>query len=143
MEKRCCGSEQSSASLKKATTTLAPSRRNPDDPSPSARRIASSPWGCRAPSEPAWTSLATHPLNVAGSVELRGEAGQRLGEPTLLAGHRKGVVDDEEDVGLRRHLHLAVLRHGDQCRRLHRDRDVALAGHSRDDQREKGYNCPD
>src|SRR5713101_8002031 len=76
-------------------------------------------------------------------IELRGEAGQGLGEPILLAGHRKGVVGDEEDVGLRRHLHLAVLRHGDQCRRLHRDRDVALAGHSRDEQREKGYNCPD
>ena len=65
MEKRCWGSEQSSASVKKATTTFAPSRRKPVEVSVSAIRIASSPWGCRAPSAPAWTSLATQPLKEA------------------------------------------------------------------------------
>src|SRR5216684_4444205 len=77
------------------------------------------------------------------AVQLGGETGQRLREPILLAGHRKGVVDHEEDVGLGGDLDLAVLRHGDECRRLHRNCDVALAGHSRDEQREKGYNCPE
>ena len=71
MEKRCCGSEQSSASLKKATTIFAPSRRNPAPVSVSASRIASRPCGWRAPSAPAWTSLATQPLNVAGAAALR------------------------------------------------------------------------
>ena len=61
-------------------------------------------------------------------VERGGEPGQRLRESILLAGHRKRVVHDEEDVGLRRDLHLVVLRHRDQRRGLNGHRDVTLAG---------------
>ena len=72
IEKRCCGSEQSSASLTNATTTLAPSRTNPVVASLNARRMAWNACGCRAPAEPAWTSCASQLLKVAASLAERG-----------------------------------------------------------------------
>jgi hypothetical protein len=56
IERRCAGSEQSSASVKKATTTLAPSRKKPG--CCSASSIACIPCGWRAPAMPTFTLAA-------------------------------------------------------------------------------------
>ena len=64
-EARWPGSEQSSASLRNATTTLAPSRKRPEEGLASASFIASRPCGWRAPSTPTFTASARYVANCA------------------------------------------------------------------------------